>query len=132
MVRFERELYKNPKQDLNALWWDLVERYQMVSRPTGRDEPDWASKIHVVSAPAYYHNYMLGELLASQLDHYIQTQILNGRDGRVPINNRREVGTYLIENVFRPGKRYHWDRLIREATGEPLSPRFFVDQYLRT
>jgi peptidyl-dipeptidase A len=72
MTRFERALYVDPEQDLNRLWWDLVERYQRVPRPDGRDEPDWASKIHIVSAPVYYHNYMLGELFASQLDHAIQ------------------------------------------------------------
>jgi peptidyl-dipeptidase A len=28
MFRFEKELYANPDQDLNKLWWDLVEKYQ--------------------------------------------------------------------------------------------------------
>jgi peptidyl-dipeptidase A len=130
MVRFERALYQDPDQDLNTLWWDLVNRFQMVTPPPGRTEPDWASKIHVVSAPAYYHNYMLGELLASQLDHHIQSRVLKASGTRVPMFGRREVGRYLVESVFRPGKKYHWDRLIREATGEPLTPRYFVDQYL--
>ncbi|MGD8413556.1 MAG: M2 family metallopeptidase, partial [Candidatus Latescibacterota bacterium] len=49
MVRFERALYSNPHQDLDGLWWDLVERYQMVPRPDGRAQPDWAAKIHVVA-----------------------------------------------------------------------------------
>jgi len=33
MLRFEKELYVNPNQDLNKLWWDLVEKYQLVKRP---------------------------------------------------------------------------------------------------
>ena len=37
MFRFEKALYENPDQDLNTLWWDLVERYQMVRRPEGRN-----------------------------------------------------------------------------------------------
>ena len=41
MFRFERELYRNPDQDLNRLWWDLVEKYQEIKRPEGRDEPDY-------------------------------------------------------------------------------------------
>ena len=24
MLRFEKSMYEDPKQDLNALWWDLV------------------------------------------------------------------------------------------------------------
>ena len=33
MFRFEKALYDHPDQDLNTLWWDLVERYQLVHRP---------------------------------------------------------------------------------------------------
>ena len=62
-------LYENPDQDLNTLWWKLVEKYQMIKKPDGRNEPDWASKIHIATSPCYYHNYLLGELFASQL-HY--------------------------------------------------------------
>jgi len=130
MVRFERSMYSNPDQDLDSLWWDLVERYQLLTRPDGRREPDWAAKIHVVSHPAYYHNYMLGELLASQLDHVIQKRVLNADGVRVEMNGRREVGDYLIANIFRPGNREHWDGLIRAATGEPLTPRHFVRQFI--
>ena len=36
MFRFEKDLYADPDQDLNSLWWDLVERYQLVHRPDGR------------------------------------------------------------------------------------------------
>ena len=45
MIRFERGLYANPDQDLNKLWWDLVEKYQELQRPEGRNEPDFAAKI---------------------------------------------------------------------------------------
>ncbi len=76
MYRFEKEMYSNPDQDLNQLWWQLVEKYQLITKPEGRNEPDWASKIHVALYPAYYHNYMLGELLASQLHFYITSKVL--------------------------------------------------------
>src|SRR6185503_4573430 len=36
MCHMERALYSDPEQDLDALWWDLVERYQSVRRPDGR------------------------------------------------------------------------------------------------
>ena len=29
MLHFEKALYANPEQDLNKLWWDIVERYQL-------------------------------------------------------------------------------------------------------
>jgi peptidyl-dipeptidase A len=131
MMRFERGLYANPARDLNALWWDLVERYQLVPRPAGRDEPDWAAKIHIVSAPVYYHNYMLGELFASQLDHAIQTGVLGAVDARRSFVNRPAVGTFLRERVFHAGKRFRWDELVKRATGAPLAPDHFVEQFVR-
>ena len=62
VFRFEKALYANPGQDLNKVWWDLVEKYQEIKRPEGRNQPDYASKIHIVTVPVYYQNYMLGEL----------------------------------------------------------------------
>ena len=81
MTRFERELYRNPDQDLNKLWWDLVEKYQELHRPEGRNEPDFASKYHIVGAPIYYHNYMMGEMFASQLHHALVRAVVPGYGG---------------------------------------------------
>ena len=39
MVHMERAVYRDPEQDLRALWWDLVERFQWVERPEGRNAP---------------------------------------------------------------------------------------------
>jgi peptidyl-dipeptidase A len=102
----------------------------MVPRPDGRAQPDWAAKIHVVAHPAYYHNYMLGELLASQLDHVIQARVLNAEGSRQAMNGRRDVGDFLIEQFFRHGKRMRWDDLVQSATGEPLTSKYFVSQFV--
>src|SRR6202034_57054 len=80
MLRFEKGMYEDPDQDLNKLWWDLVEKYQMVKRPPNRSAPDYAAKIHIVSAPVYYHNYMMGELFASQLHHAIAREVYDNAD----------------------------------------------------
>ena len=80
MASFERELYRDPDQDLNSLWWDLVERFQSLTRPDGRDAPDWAAKVHFSVAPAYYQNYLLGEITASQLQAHL-FELLGGGDG---------------------------------------------------
>lgn len=131
MFRFEQELYKNPDQDLNTLWWDLAEKYQLVKKPKGRNEPDWAAKIHIVSYPVYYHNYMLGELLASQLHAYIGKNILKlDSISAVSYVNQKAIGTYLKNRVFAVGTKYAWNEMIKQATGEYLSPKYFVDQFV--
>lgn len=132
MYRFEKSMYANPDQDLNKLWWDLVEKYQMIKKPVGRNEPDWASKIHIASSPCYYHNYLLGDLFASQLSHYLNQKLLKNPKGvQSDFIGNKEVGKYLIENVFKPGKRYLWNDMIEKATGEKLIPKYYADQFVK-
>lgn len=131
MYRFEKSMYANPDQDLNKLWWDLVEKYQLLKRPEGRNEPDWATKIHVALYPCYYHNYLLGELLASQLYYYIVKNIIKSEDYKFQsFAGKKEIGSYLKENVFTPGARYYWDDMIEKATGEKLTPKYYAKQFV--
>ncbi len=127
MVNFERELYRNPDQDLNKLWWDLVEKYQKVNRIPGRDKADWAAKIHFTSSPVYYHNYMLGNLLVSQMMHHVAEKILKEKDvSKVTFIGQPEVGKYFREQVFGLGKKLRWDYMVIESTGEPLTAKYFA------
>jgi peptidyl-dipeptidase A len=129
MFRFEKAMYAAPDQDLNKLWWDLVERYQMVRRPEGRNSPDYASKIHVVSAPAYYHNYMMGELFASQVQHTIAREVLRTEPSKALFVGKPAVGDYMKKRVFGPGASLPWNELTRFATGEELNPKAFAADF---
>ncbi len=132
MFRFEKSMYANPDQDLNKLWWDLVEKYQLVKKPEGRNNADWAAKIHIASYPCYYHNYQLGELLASQLQVYINTKILKvGEYDIVSLSKNPEIGDYLLKNVFRPGAKYQWNDMIKRATGEELTAKYYAGEFLK-
>lgn len=128
MTHFERELYARPDQDLNRLWWDLVERCQRLTRPEARNAPDWAAKIHLAAAPVYYHNYLLGEMTASQILHALATGPLQGESRRLV--DDPEVGRWLAENIFRPGALYSWSELLARATGEPLNAAYFVQELI--
>jgi peptidyl-dipeptidase A len=126
LVRFERELYRDPEQDLNRLWWKYVEKVQHVNPPPNRDLSDWASKNHLSTSPAYYQNYVLGELMASQVLRFIQREVVKG-EGYAGYS---EVGKYLKERIFQPGARYEWNEMLLQATGETLNPTHFVDQFV--
>ncbi len=132
MWHFEKALYANPDQDLNSLWWDLVEKHQFLRRPPGPADAGWVSKLHFVVAPCYYHNYMLGELLASQLHNTIVHRVLRlESDAGLSYVGDERVGRYLREYVFGPGARYRWDDMIVRATGKPLTPECFVNQFIQ-
>ena len=128
LFRFEKSMYENPEQDLNKLWWDLVEKYQLLKRPEGRDKPDWASKIHIAIYPCYYHNYLLGDLLAAQLNGYLENNIIFHKNPCY--TGHTEAGDYLKEKVFKPGSRYYWNDMIKRATGEKLTAKYYAEMFV--
>jgi peptidyl-dipeptidase A len=127
MIHMERALYRDPAQDLRSLWWSLVERFQGLRTPEGRHTPDWAAKIHFSIAPVYYQNYLLGEMLASQLqDHLLNTIVEGGADRWERFVSEPSVGAFLRERFYAQGKRISWRELVTYATGRPLGTEAFV------
>src|SRR5262245_49536374 len=121
MTAFERALYADPaRADLDALWWDLVERHQRVRRPDGRKAPDWAAKIHFAIAPVYYHSYLMGEAIASQVTHAIEKATGEG------LVDNPAAGSFLRDRWFRPGSKERWDAHLSAATGGPLDPAILL------
>ncbi|MCM3616489.1 M2 family metallopeptidase [Sutcliffiella horikoshii] len=121
-VFFERQLYENPDQDLNSLWWETVEKVQLLNPPEDRTNPDWAAKIHFTLAPVYYQNYLLGELTAAQLYQYINKNVADEFF-------TKKVGAFIRDEFLAPGATYHWNEKIEKVTGEPLNPTYFVKAY---
>ncbi len=119
VTHFERLLYADPDADLDAGWWDLVERYQLVRRPPGRRQPDWAAKIHIAVVPVYYQNYLYGELFASQVLATLRART----DGVV---DRPAAGAFLRDAIFRPAASLRWDELVEWVTGAPLGASAFA------
>ena len=124
MVNFERAMYENPEADLDAIWWQLVERYQYMRKPAGRAMPDWATKMHVALAPAYYQNYLIGRMVAEQWRHWLQ-------DNAGGIIDKPAAGDFFRDKVFAPGATVTWNEALTLATGEPLQIDYFVDRYVR-
>lgn len=120
MARFEKAFYADPGQDLDTLWWDLVEKYQRVRRPAGRKAPDWASKIHIATAPVYYHSYLMGECTASQLAHHMAKTT-----GRGLVGNPA-AGAWLRDVYFAPGSTRSWNAHLAAATGAGLDLGVFL------
>ena len=124
MCHFERDLYRDPSADANALWWRHVSRFQGLRTPPGREaKPDWAAKLHLALAPVYYQNYVLGECLASQLAATVEA-----RGGS--LWGDPQTGRWLVDEVFAPGASLRWDKLVERATGAPLSAAAFAAQFI--
>lgn len=124
MSAFESELYRDPSQNLNELWWSLVEKYQKIKRPNAREkEFDWATKYHIGLAPVYYFSYLLGECFASSIQ-----EALVRETGSANLNHPK-AGRFLTQKIFHPGNRMRWDELVQYATGAPLTPDAWVKEF---
>jgi peptidyl-dipeptidase A len=130
MFRFEKALYEDPDQDLSQLWWGLVEKYQGLKCPEDRSAPDYATKVHIVVSPAYYHNYMMGQLFACQVHRTIAREVLHADNwpSAFYVNNPG-VGRFMRERVFAPGRSLSWNELTRHATGESLNAQAFAEEF---
>jgi len=122
---FEREIYKNPDQNLGVLWYRLNQDYLGISPPRDPNTTDWATTSYFTSFSCGVHNFVLADLFAGQLQHYIEKNILGVMN---PVyQNNKSVGQYLISRVYRYGDLLPWEQLIEKSTGEPLNPSYFAD-----
>ncbi|MGL4423960.1 MAG: M2 family metallopeptidase, partial [Gemmataceae bacterium] len=88
------------------------------------------SKIHICSAPVYYHNYMMGQLFASQVHHALVAALYPGQaPGAVTYIGNKAVGEFMTKKVFGPGRSLSWKDLTKFATGEPLGPKAFAKDF---
>src|SRR3989344_4182458 len=123
VTRFEQALYEEPGQNLQNLWWSLVERYQNIRRPAGRENAaDWACKVHITTSPGYYQNYLLAYVMASQ----VRAKLRDVTKDQT-IFNEKAAGDFLKNNFFALGDRYPWYELVEKITGKPLA----VDAWIK-
>ena len=83
-----------------------------------------------MSAPVYYHNYLLGELFACQLHAAIAREVLREKNAAEAIYTRNpQVGEFMKAKVFSQGRVRSWNDLTRFATGEELNARAFAAEF---
>jgi len=124
MAHFERELYANPRRkDLDAYWWELKKKFQLMNPPADRGA-DWAAKRHLALSPVYYHNYIYGEMVASQLRHVILE-----RARESTIVDSLFTGEFLINELFEAGNSERWDTQLERISGEELNSQYFVREF---
>jgi peptidyl-dipeptidase A len=73
---------------------------------------------------------MLGQLFACKVHRTIAREVLKADDvtNAYYVKNA-EVGEFLRERVFAPGRSLSWNELTRHATGEPLGAAAFAAEF---
>ncbi|MBS1261313.1 MAG: hypothetical protein MAG453_00634 [Calditrichaeota bacterium] len=129
-VHFERGLYRDPEQNQQNRWWDLVERFQLLRRPAGRKElADWAVQPDIMLRPVTVQNSIIADWHASQLALAMIRQL--ALEQPVLWMDDERIGQWLEEHVFKHGALWESNELMMNATGTPSRPDEFIEQFMR-
>jgi len=136
MSHFERDLYEDnlPPAEWQKRWWQYVARYQGVEPPAARPDDlcDACTKTHINDDAAQYYDYTLASLIKFQLHDHICTKILKqdirSCDYAASKEGGRQVGEFL-RGILELGATRDWREVIKEATGESISPRAMMAFY---
>ena len=120
IIDFERNMYKNPNQDLKQLWKDLCIKYKGHSiSDTANNE--WATIPHYLSHPAYYQNYFRASLIKAQIYNALTQKL-----GELTKNSN--TANYLDEHIFQYGGAKFDDEILMIVSGKKLSAEDFCNR----
>jgi peptidyl-dipeptidase A len=132
MSHFERDLYETelPPAEWQAKWWDYVAAFQGVTPAAGRDPDlcDACTKTHINDDAAEYYDYALATLIKFQLHDHICTKILKQDVRACDYSGSKAVGDFL-RGILSVGATRDWRSIIKDATGEAISPRALMAFY---
>lgn len=112
---FERALYDDPRQDVDALARRLD--HDLIGLEPATDEPaTWAANPLFVSVPGYCHTYLAAQIGVHQLREAIGE----------PLWGNPEVGPWLARHFWEPAATIPWRSRVEAATGQPYGPEAFM------
>ncbi|MCB2195614.1 MAG: hypothetical protein KQH79_07125 [Bacteroidetes bacterium] len=117
----ETELYLNPEKSYEEIQTYLAKKYLLIETEEIRTRG--LNNIIYVSYPLYLQNYLLADMIASQVH-----TALNEKFGENYVFNK-EVGPYLIKNFYSAGEYYNWNERLIQGTGKPLDIEAYFNYY---
>ena len=113
---FEHSMYKNPSQDLDVLLGQVESEILGCSL---NSSPRWASNAWYVNYPVYWHNYVLADVIASQVHEHLRENIGD-------LYNSKAAFDYCINTYIAPGASIPWLQKIAEGTGYELQAKALI------
>lgn len=120
IINFEREMYKNPDQDLKQLWKDMKQKYLYRTDNTELNN-EWATIPHFLTHPGYYQNYFRAALLKAQIYNAMKNELGD-------ISQNPKTSEFLKEKLFKYGDSVLEEDLIKNMTGKELSEDDFCNR----
>ncbi len=82
--------------------------------------PRWAANAWYVNYPVYWQNYILADVVTSQIYHHLEETYGH------PHHNKEAVD-FLLDKYIAPGALIPWRKKVEENTGKPLSVEALVE-----
>jgi peptidyl-dipeptidase A len=118
---FERALYKDPDQDMDACYTRLLSRFYLKDPKTMPTRGLWAENMHFANYPAYQVYYLLGVIWQAQ----VRTDLDNRFGGLLTPEAAEHLKRHRASGLV-----YSWDEQIQQLTGEPLKPAAMLNWML--
>lgn len=112
MVGFllEAELYKDPAKTPAEIYSGLIKEYLWIDMKM----PFSMVNTLFVDYPCYLHNYFIADVIAWQVHDTLKKKF-----GENYLFNKN-VGRYLIDNLYKDGTLKEWRQILKDATGREL------------
>jgi Zn-dependent M32 family carboxypeptidase len=115
----EFEDYADPNQDPSAVYNRMHAKYLGVDM---HDSAVWAFNPMYGSDPIYLQSFVVGEMVAHQIQHKTDEQFGRNWDAK--------AGEYLKANFYSRGAGQSINALMQNGTGERVTPRYLI-QFLK-
>jgi hypothetical protein len=112
----EFEAYADPDRDPSAAYNEIHTRYLGVDM---HDSAVWAFNPMYGSDPIYLQSFVVGEMVARQIEHHV--------DQRFGRNWDEKAGESLKTSFYSRGAQQSIDGLMQNGTGEALTPRHLIE-----
>lgn len=125
VVRFEMEMYQNPNQDLDKVYWELVNRYQLVNKPN-EYHAKWVFSSYLTRYKCYYQNYLIGITGAAQIKYSLNNEMNPNHSKHSCLSNNPEVTSEFFQELFGYGNSVPWQELVLLTTGDSLDTKYLL------
>lgn len=119
-IMSEIEYYRNLDSDLKTVRRKVASKYLFIDQESTR--PLVLANVLYVSYPVYVQSYLLADLISWQIHSTLEEKFGSGY-----VFNK-DVGSYLINTLYRHGEFYPWQTKLKMATGRELD----VNGYLKS
>lgn len=105
IINFEKEMYKNPDQDLKKLWHEMRVKYALADENEELNN-EWATIPHYLSHPVYYQNYFRANVYKNKMYKYLTSKFGN-------LTENKSVAEFLNEKLFKLGSSVEEKELMK-------------------